>query len=274
MSESGLAVYGRRNLPGMNSGVRLQGGDLADHALNERKMSRRHLWLPFRTQPQAMLKGNTGAVASGLTGSVNLLSWPEGQIEQHILGAGQTIIVPIVEADGLLASLDLVNNEGAEYCAGLVARNPGVFTIGTDPAFFVRARIKVADVSGSDELAVGFRKNQAYQANLDDYTDMAALNKIGGDLFIETILNNAATTSTDTTENWLDTETHELEVRVSAAGVVTYRFDGEAPATVAAFAFDTGDVVTAFCHILHDATTPGAIHIDYLESGFQVEAAA
>jgi hypothetical protein len=101
-------------------------------------------------------------------------------------------------------------------------------------------------VSGSDICAVGFRKTQAYNATFVNYTDKATLNKIGGNINISTAINDAADVDTDTTEDWADGETHILEVYVSAAGVVTYKIDGEAPGTVAAFTFDATDVVVPF----------------------------
>ena len=246
-----------RNVAGhWASGLTLTAADLTD----------RHQYFKFRVQPTAMLKGAAGAVPAGTTGAVNLLTFPGGQLEQHILGAGQTLIVPTIAADGLLVSLDLTNNEGAEYCGGITARSPSAFVVGTDPAFFFRVRLKIADVSGTDLCAVGFRKQSAYGA-FDDYTDLAALNVVSGDIKLSTILNNAATVTTDTTLNWADGETKELRVDVSAAGVVTYKVDGVAPPTVATLTLDAGDVLTPMFHFLHDATTPGAIHLDYWECG-------
>ena len=49
-------------------------------------------------------------------------------------------------------------------------------------------KFAIADVSDTDDCAFGFRKVEAYQANIDDYDEMAALNVISGDIKIETIL--------------------------------------------------------------------------------------
>jgi len=126
--------------------------------------------------------------------------------------------------------------------------HPGVdrFTVGTHGAFYAELKFSIATVAGTDDCAFGFRKVEALQANVDDYDEMAALNVISGNITIETILNNAGTTSTDTTANWADGETHTLRIDVSSAGVVTYKIDGSAPATTAAFTFDSGEVVTPF----------------------------
>jgi hypothetical protein len=58
-------------------------------------------------------------------------------------------------------------------------------------------------------------------------------------------------------------------VYVSAAGVVTYKIDDAAPTATAAFTFDSGDVVVPFFHLLHDATTPGAVYLQSWECGLQ-----
>lgn len=223
----------------------------------------------FQTAPVCMGSLNTGAVAVGTTGATNLMAFERNIFEYFILGAGQTIVTPVIAADGLLASLDLTNDEGVEYTQGITTRSKGAFKIGTDGAFYMKVGLKVADVSGSDECAVGFRIAEAYNATWANYTDKASLNKIAGNINIVTALNNNADVTTDTTEDWADGESHMLEVYVSAAGVVTYKIDGDAPGTVAAFTFDTGDTVVPFFRLLHDATAPGAVHIYHWEVGLQ-----
>jgi hypothetical protein len=237
-----------------------------DHRISGRKMGVRTRYTRFTGLPISTLKG--GGVAAGTTGAINHIIWPgtNALFEQFILGAGQTIITPTaVAGGGTLASLDLTNNEGAEYSNGVVDG----FTIGTDAAFFARCRFKIADVSGTDQCMFGFRKAAAGAADHNDYTDKAVLDALSGDITILTALNNATDVSTDTTENWADGETHTFGVYVSAAGVVTYEIDGHAPATTAAFTFDTGDVVIPFFWFLHDATTPGAITLYEWEVDYQ-----
>jgi hypothetical protein len=97
---------------------------------------------------------------------------------------------------------------------------------------------------------------------LDDYDEMAVLNVISGNITIETILNGGSTTSTDTTDNWADAATHELEVRVSAAGVVTYKIDDAAPTVTAAFTFDAGEVLIPFMFFLQaNGAQTGALNL-------------
>ena len=221
----------------------------------------------FDGEPLCGAKLGAGA-ATGTAGDENVMILRNSIWEYHILGT-QTIVAPSMGTGGLNVSLDAADNDGAEFCLGINAACRGVFTVGTDPAFFARMRFTIADVSDTDDCAFGFRKVEAYQANIDDYDEMAALNVISGDIKIETILNDAVTTTTDTTDNWADTETHELEVRVSAAGVVTYKIDGIDPTTTAAFTFDDGEVVVPFFYFLHAASSTAGIVLREFECGYQ-----
>ena len=221
-------------------------------------------------EPLGQVKGATAGLPTGAAGDENLLLWPGLILEYHILGT-QTIVKPLMKAAGLdIGSLDQTANDGLELCPGILASNGDyVFTVGTDPAFYMEAKIKIADVSGTDDLAVGFRKLEAYQANVDDYDEMACLNVIAGDVKIESILNNAATVTTDTTDNVLDAGTVSLKVLVSSAGVVTYQIDDAAPTTIAAFTFDDAEVVVPFIYFLQDTDIAGEVDLIHLEVGMQ-----
>lgn len=201
-----------------------------------------------------------GGAATGSTGDTNIMLFPQTAFEYHIKGT-QTILAPQRTATGLDIGMDQTDNDGVELSQGILAGSKHAYTIGTDGPFHFRVKLKIADVSGTDDCAIGFRKAAAYGANIDDYTDMATLNVISGDINIETILNNAATTTTDTTQNWADGETHELEVIVDQAGVVTYKIDGVAPTTTAAFTFDSGDVVVPFLFFLHATDVAGEVSL-------------
>lgn len=220
----------------------------------------------FEQDPVTSAKA--GGAAGAATGDENVMCLGRNMFEYHILGAGQTITAPKIVATGLLVSLDEVNNEGVEYSQGILARSKQAFVIGTD-AFFFKCKFSIADVSGIDECAVGFRKAEAYNAAIDNYDEMAALNVISGAITVETILNNGATASEDTTDAWADGATKTLEVYVSKAGVVTFKIDGVAPTVTAAFTFDDAEVVIPFFHLLHAETTPGDIIAQEWECGLQ-----
>ena len=243
------------------------GLDIANDTIRQTKMDQDFTFEEFESNVTVCLLG--GGVPTGATGTTNVMATEDNIFEYFVLGAGQTLLAPTIAADGLLCSLDLTDNEGAEYSQGITARSRAAFVIGTSPAFYLKVGLKAADVSGSDICAIGFRKTQAYQAAFADYTDKATLNKVAGDIYITTALNDAADSATDTTDNWADGGEHTLEVYVSAAGVVTYKIDGVAPTVTAAFTFDSGDVVVPFFHLLHDTVAPGAVHLQSWECGLQ-----
>lgn len=230
----------------------------------ENTLRRKHTFETFDANP--VTAKLAGGAAGGTTGDTNLMSFPETAFSYHVKGT-QTILAPVITATGLDIGMDQTDNDGVEITQGILASTRHAYTVGTDGEFFFRVKFKIADVSGTDDCAIGFRKAEAYQANIDDYDEMAAMNVIAGDIKLETILNNGATTTTDTTNNWADGETHDLKVIVSSAGVVTYKIDGAAPTTTAAFTFDNGEVVVPFMFFLHAADVAGAVELIEWECG-------
>lgn len=224
--------------------------------------------MDFNQAVQFAAKATPFAAPTGTGGDENIIIYPDGSLEYHILGT-QTILAPAPAATGLDIGMDQVANDGIEVCPGILANNKLAFTVGTHAAFYAKMKFTQADVTGQDECAFGFRKVEAYQATLDGYDAMAVLNDISGNINIETITDGATNVTTDTTNNFADGETHEFEVRVSAAGVVTYKIDGVAPIVTAAFTFTDAEVVVPFFYYLHDATSPGAITLIRFECGFQ-----
>lgn len=229
-----------------------------------------YVYEDFRQNPIACADAGGGA-PTGTAGDINYMSFGFNVFEYHVKGT-QTILVGVLTAEGFNVGMDQTNNDGVELTTGILARSETTFTVGTSGAFFFRLKFKIEDVSGSDDCAMGFRKAEAYQANIDDYDEMAALNVIAGAIKIETILNNAATTTTDTTDTWADNATKTLKVKVSGAGVVTYEIDGVAPTVTAAFTFDNAEVVVPFFYFLHDSDLAGEVELIEWECGLQVEA--
>jgi len=244
-------------------------GDIVPDGAYRAKADKDYCHQIFNSEPVSAAKLGAGA-ATGTGGDENLMIFSNVTLEYHMLGT-QTIVSPSLGTNGLNVGLDQTANDGVEVCAGINANVRGAFVVGTSPAFFAKLKFSIADVSGTDDCAFGFRKVEAYQANIDDYDEMACLNVISGDIYIETILNAGATVSTDTTENWADAAIHTLEVYVSAAGVVTYKIDGNAPATVAAFTFDDAEVVVPFFYFLNDTDLAGDVSLIELEYGYQLD---
>lgn len=222
----------------------------------------------FNVQPVCVEKD--GTAASGTDGAENVMSTGSNVFEYHVISTGgATITAPVLVAGGLNVEGDGTDNTGFEYSVGILSSNRAAFTVGTDAAFYAKMQFYINDVSDFDDCAFGFRKAEAYQAAIDNYDEMACLNVISGDIKIETILNGGATTTTDTTNNWADDATHELEVRVSSAGVVTYKIDGMAPTTTAAFTFDDAEVVVPFFYFLHATGAATGLYLKSFECGLQ-----
>lgn len=196
------------------------------------------------------------------------------RLEQAVTGA------PLAMDDvGLVITSDDTDNEGFELNLGRTQtaadttvwlRSRGAFKIGTDAAFFMRLKLKVADVSDSDDITAGFSVG-SYVADglLDTYSDYAVLSIDNGDIKVKTNLNSGTQSSTDTTQNVADAGTVTLEVRVGSGGKVKFLIDGAAPTTdVTGFTFDDADTVHAFYSQLNDvAGDPGVTLIEW-ESGF------
>lgn len=250
-------------MPNLNNIKQYQYSD----SINRRYWDDKYVFETF--QNNGATSKNAGGAAGGTAGDINVLILPTTAFEYHILGT-QTITAPVITASGLnLGSMDQTANDGLEVNLGVLSSQRCALKVGTDDAFFFRVRMTIADVSGTDDCAVGFRKVEANQANVDDYADMAVLNVIAGNITIETIVGGAATVSTDTTDNWADTETHELQVNVSDAGVVTYLIDGVAPTTTAAYTFTDALTVMPFVYFLQDTDIAGAVPVAVFECGYQ-----
>ena len=193
------------------------------------------------------------ALADGTAADTVLHTYADGLSMTWSAVVAQAINRPAPTTTGINYAGDQTNNDGIElvYSCTTTKGREGVdrFTVGRQ-AFSAEMEFSIATVAGTDVGNFGFRKVEALQADLHDYDEMAGLFPISGDIKIQTILNNAATVTTDTTANWADGEVHSLKVMVDKEGAVTYAIDGAAPSTTAAFSFDAGEVVTPFIHFL------------------------
>ena len=232
--------------------------------------------ITFNTNPVLQSAANTGVEPTGATGDTNIMMCQDGvTMQQFILGAGQTIIAPRLENDGLLISLDLAASEGAEYYFGHTTSARHTFTIGTSPAFFLEATLKVADSGALDPLFLGFRKLASPNANYTTYTDAGVIGlratTVKDVITIGKNLNNGGWAYVNSTDAWTNGETHTLRVNVSGTGVVTYLIDGDAPTVTQALTFDSKDVVIPFIHLLHIGAveTPAAVHLVNIKCGLQ-----
>lgn len=196
----------------------------------------------------------------------NILQFNGFQIFSYNV-AEQTVVTPAAGNAGLNIAGDQTDNDGFEFTFGLAgdANIPCQRTIGTDGAFKLKASFTIADVSGTDELVLGFRKNAVCAAAITSYTDFAVLNADAGDVKIETKLNNSAATPVDTTVDVADAGTVTFEVRVDAEGNATFFVNGEVAPTSADFTFDSGDVVIPFIRIVQASDLTGDVTMFDLE---------
>jgi len=249
-------------------GIKVTGGvcQLPADQVKQSYLDRRFTLEEFETNP--VTAKIAGGAATGTAGDENVMAFEDNIFEYHILGT-QTILAPSLAALGLNIAMDVANaDDGVEISQGITARSRSAFVIGTD-AFYFKATFYLTDVTGTDDCAVGFRTAEAYQAAIDDYNNMAALNVISGNITIETIDDNAGTTTTDTTDDWADLASHTLEVYVNVDGIVTYQIDGAAPTTTAAFTWDDGDTVVPFFYFIQAADFAEATYLTSWECGLQ-----
>ena len=232
----------------------------------------------FREPPLFAASVGTGN-PGGTAGDENLMLCNETTWRYHIIGT-QTALKPVWTSTaiggGLNIGMDQTDGDGVEFSTGVSARAPFVLVSGTSGGYF-EVDLTVQTVAGLEDMAVGWRKASAFAA-LDGYTDVACLNMQAGDVKIETILNDAATTTTDTTLNMTDGQQIRMRIDVSTAGVVTYSvgvdttsINGPAaspPATTAAFTFDSGDYLLPFIYMKHNSTVGGDVILQKVECGY------
>lgn len=247
----------------------LMKGDLKVPGAVKASNNNRYCIEKFNVQPVCQVINATTANPSGTADTANIARFEENSFEYVAKGTQTIIGLGSLSTTGCSVAGDQTDNDGREvaFAGGITSRAPRAYTVGR--AFFARLKFSIAVVAGTDDCAFGFRKAEAYQTNLDDYDEMAVLNVISGDIKIETILNAGATSTIDTTENWADTESHELRVDVAANGAVTFAVDGAAPSTTAAFTFDAGEVVIPFMFFLQaNASQTGAMNLIEFESSY------
>lgn len=242
----------------------------------------------LNTQFRTVLWGtqDDGTVRSGVQNEIQQTIIDGVVWEQSVVGT-QTALVgakPVGNAsdvDGWDFNQDTDVGDGWVLCPiANHSRSPLAFVIGTDPAFFVRLKCRVAQATNAI-LKVGFHGGaagsamQALQDAREDYTDKATIGINADNIATETALNNAADVTTDTTDDATDDTKLDLKVLVSAAGVVTYQHDAAAtgtlaaPTTTVAYTFDDTDYVVPFIHFENVTGDAGLVELFEFECGWQ-----
>lgn len=237
-------------------------------AINRRYWDENYFFDDLFVQPITAKVG--GGAATGTAGDNNVLYTQFGQYEWNVIGT-QTILAPSLGLTGLNLVQDNTSGDGLELNTGVTALSPNSFTVGSEAAFFFQAVMKVQDVSGVNPLIIGFRKVQAFDATLANYTDFAAIGIVGtaGHIQTETQLNTGGVVTTDSTQIATDASVIQLKVKVSSTGVVTYEYNYGTPTVVAAFTFDSGDIVIPFIRMVEASDISTYVDLQRFEVGFQ-----
>lgn len=222
------------------------------------------------TFEQALIVSNMdnadGTAYTGAAGEELGLHTGKHPFEVHQAAVDSAAVVtPYVSADGLELQ-PVAAGDDLELSNGTTSRSKAAYTVGSFPdankKIYFEAKVKIDDISDVSELAMGWRKAEAYQAAVDSYDEMAAWNvgaDAAGQIEIHTILNNAATSETDTTESdWTDGAEKTLRVEVSNDGLCRFYIDGASPAVdVTNFSFDSGEVIVPFLFLATETGDPG-----------------
>lgn len=200
----------------------------------------------------------------------------------HVQSVNGTVVntFPYVSADGLELNTDDNATDGVlgwEMTNGILGNSKAAYTVGSLPdgkPVFLEAVIGIDDISDVTELALGFRKAEAFQAAVDNYDEMASFN-IGqdadGQIEIHTILNNASTAEVDTTEtDWADSKYYKLRIEVTNEGACSFKLTSAqtsavladaatlaTPTVTASFSFDSAEVIVPFLYLIAETGDPG-----------------
>lgn len=237
-------------------------------AINRRYWDQKYFEDEFEFQPITAKVG--GGAATGTAGDNNVLYTKFNAWEWNVIGT-QTILAPSNDAFGLNLVQDNTAGDGIELTMGQTALTPASYIIGTNPAFFLECEFKVQDVSGVNPLIIGFRKVQAFDATLSNYTDFVALGIVGtaAKYQTETQIGSAGVVTTDTTQTATDGAIFRLKIMVSSSGVVTYQINDADPTVVAAYTFTNGLQVIPFIRVVEAADVTTQASIDYFAMGYQ-----
>lgn len=220
-------------------------------------------WCQFRSTCVCSL-GGAGGAATGTDGDENRVILEDGLFEYHIIGtvgAPELDIAGTIAAGGLDVSMDAADAEGLEMTEGITARNKHSLVAQTDSGY-IEVKLYITDVSGCNDVAVGWRKVEGYEADIATYTDIYTLSATKGDVYIMTALNDATLIIDDTAINTANTTAITLKVVVATDGTVTSFVNGvDETEHQTEYTFDSGDVLVPFFYYLGNSDTPEGTYV-------------
>ena len=223
----------------------------------------------FRQNPVAMR--DTGAAWSTTAAHVNFYQFPGFMLEGLNITGNRNL--PVMTATGLNINDEDTNTRGLQLDPGILANNRQAFKVGTDGAFFFRLKSKVADVSGTNPYAIGFREAASRNATIGSMDHMAYVD-IGGTGTTTRKMRflskkAAGTTTTADIGDWADGATVDVKLIVDAVGNVSVEVDGK-HVTIDAYQFDDEKVLIPFVHIVNGTDTAGDIELIEWDCGLVV----
>lgn len=199
------------------------------------------------------------------TGTADTLGWqlsPYGSLNRTNIGT-QTIVVPVLDATGLLIDQDDTATEGSHTSANQQTLGDQQFTVGKSE-FSLIATYVMGDYTDA-AFMVGFRRKAVYGAVINNYTDYATIGNgssaagttwINGDLFVtRATINSGATLQVISAVAPADGVSAELMIKVATSGAVTAYVNGTSypiySVGTTAMVFDAGDVLIPFYQIVN-----------------------
>jgi len=190
-------------------------------------------------------------------------------MQAFVVGAGQTILQPVMGANGLIISADQTATEGMEYNFPYLQ-----YTIGTSDPFAFELGLYINDMDMADPVVFGFRLVEANNANWANYNTYASIGMNAATSIVNIViadeLNAGGQTLTNTNDAWGgDGGYNLLRVLVDGTGNVTYTINGAAPTATHALQFDNADVVIPFIRIGQAAGAQSDCAIRRMRIGYQ-----
>lgn len=209
---------------------------------------------------------NDGTAYDSTALAVNLCSTAYGFTFAQIGFGTQTAGVDM-DAGSLDIAGDQTDNDGVEMSYGHLTKGGRPFFVGRDGAFSTCAKVAVADVSGTDDFHIGFRKPLTATATWDDNESFFVIGWDGTaasqtlDMEQDDDGGGTTTTAAVPATTVADAETHTYCVSVSAAGVASATFDGT-DLTNESFTFDDGEPLVPFISLTQaNATQTGEVDL-------------
>lgn len=167
-----------------------------------------------------LIQGPLGAVPVATTSLKNKFMTPYNTMLNHYNIGAQTIVAPSQGAAGLLIEQDATATEGAHYCAEVVAACPNQFVVGKTPMTLVN-KFSATTVANAVYM-VGFRVKEAFTVDFNDYNNLAAVGTGAAGTAVATygILANAATVTTTSATNLVNSAVNTAVIEVAANGTV------------------------------------------------------